>query len=130
MEDNNQSLQSNNFLSRFATLSLRSFIVKCSKKYALGKQAIILITCLPCRFVAPSRVKQINGCLPRATRTSFIVLTYSFLSRLPCDKVSGKSFAGLERNLSMLDVQMRYTAWPFDESHEQTKLSVSLFLLA
>jgi hypothetical protein len=58
-------------------LSLRGSIVKCSRKNDLGPQSIILMTCFPYKFMALSNVKQMNKCLPKASRTLFMVIAYS-----------------------------------------------------
>jgi len=76
IDPSTRSLQFNNFSSRLAALSVWSSIVKCSRKNGLSPQAIMLMTCFPYKFVAPSSVKQMSECLLKASRTLFMVIAY------------------------------------------------------
>ncbi|CAM6019897.1 unnamed protein product [Sphagnum balticum] len=78
-----QRLQSISLQYRLSADSRRSSIVKCSRKNAIGPQAIMLMTCLPWMLVAPSRVRQIITSSFRERITSNMMFLYSSYIRSP-----------------------------------------------
>ncbi len=99
----------------------------------LGTQAIILMTCLPCKTVAPlSSVEQISVCLPSRIRMSRIVSISSTAKKAAtqCSMTRKLESSSLGANANFSCRTFTCTIWGCNLMNHRSKQDVQLFLLS
>ncbi len=106
---------------------------KVIQKHALGTQTIILMTCLPCKTVAPlSTVEQISVCLPSRIRMSRIVSISSTAKKAAtqCSVTRKLESSSLGANANFSCRTFTCTIWGCNLMNHRSKQDVQLFLLS